>query len=150
MSITQGEAVFQAVREVLDVEELNEKVNLTEAQLNEVHGAVYFMFLNGVTVHRGNPSEEQLKKYIPGLVNNWIRKDKRLNGGQKYEPKNPGSRKGGNDESIKAMRTLLSVTQDPLVRDQIEAAIEARLEELKPKPVINAEALPESLRYLVG
>lgn len=152
MSISQGEAVFQAVTKVLSQNHMHVegKVSLTDDQLEAVHDEVFMAFETGLTVHSKNPSPEALRKYIPGLVNNWLRKDTRLNGGTKYTTKNPGSRTGSTDESIKAMRTLLSVTTDPAVKDQINSAIEARLEELKPKPTINTAALPESLRHLVG
>ena len=86
---------------------------------------------------------------MPGLVNNWLRKDGRLNGGVKYTAKNPGSRSGSGDEAIRAMKTLLSVTTDASAKLEIQAAIEARQAELKPKVEVNVAALPESLRHLV-
>lgn len=149
MTMSQGEAVFQAVCEVLDWQ-IDGKVELSDTRLEAVYSRVLMAFTSGETVHSKNPSEAQLKKYIPGLVNNWLRKDKRLNGGVKYQPKNPGSRTGSGDESVKAMRTLLSVTTDPAVKAQIEEAIAARLEELKPKVEIKVEALPPTLRHLVA
>lgn len=161
MTISQGEAVFQAVREVMSGgdAELYERSaegfsssmleNITEQELDEVHEKVFLAFANGVTVHSKNPDEAALLKYIPGLVNNWLRKDKRLNGGVKYEAKNPGSRSGSADESVQAMRALLSVTTDPEAKIEIQKAIEARVAELKPKVVIKVENLPESLRHLV-
>lgn len=149
MGITQGEAVFQAVNEVLDGE-VNGVVTLNEAQKKMVYAAVFSFFKTGATVHSSNPTDEQLMKYIPGLVNNWLRKDKRLNGGAKYEARKPGSRAGSGDESIKAMRQLLAVTTDPEAKAQIQAAIDQRAATLKPNPTINAAALPESLRHLVG
>ena len=148
MSMSQGEAVFQAVFEV--VGNIDGKVSLTDAQTEAVYAKVLMAFTEGQTVHRSNPTPEALRKYIPGLVNNWLRKDKRLNGGNKYQPKNPGSRAGSGDESIRAMRTLLTVTTDLDSKAQIEAAIQARLNELKPKAAINTAALPEALRHLVG
>lgn len=149
MAISQGEAVFQAVSQVLN-SQIDGKVTLTDAQTEAVYAKVLMAFTEGVTVHKANPTPEALKKYIPGLVNNWLRKDKRLNGNTKYQAKNPGSRAGTGDESIKAMRTLLSATTDVDARAQIEAAIQARLNELKPKPTVNVAALPEALRHLVG
>lgn len=148
MTISQGEAVFQAVNEVLDGE-ISGTVSLSKAQLTEVYSKVMLAFQSGQTVHTKNPDEAALRKYIPGLVNNWLRKDSRLNGGTKYQTKKPGSRSGSGDESVKAMRTLLSVTTDPAVKAQIQAAIDERIASLKPSPTIDAAALPESLRHLV-
>jgi hypothetical protein len=148
MSITQGEAVFQAVCEVLEGEP-DGKVSLTDAQLEAVHSKVFLAFTSGACHHSKNPTEAQLLKYIPGLVNNWLRKDQRLNGGVTYQAKNPGSRSGSGDESIKAMKMLLSVTTETAARAQIQAAIDERLAELKPKVEIKVEALPEALRHLV-
>ena len=148
MSMTQGEAVFQAVCEVIGGEP-DGKVELREDELKAVHAAVFSFFKTGATTHSKSPTDEQLLKYIPGLVNNWMRKDKRLNGGSQYVAKRPGSRSGSGDESVKAMRTLLSVTTDPEAKEQIQAAISARVAELKPKVDIDVEKLPEALRHLV-
>lgn len=150
MATTQGEAVFQAVSEVLGTFNHEGAVTLSDKEKEQVHEKLFMGFTNGSIPHSKNPTPEQLKKYIPGLVNNWLRKDKRLNGNVAYTPKNPGSRSGSGDESIKAMKTLLSVTTDPDAKAEIQAAINQRLAELKPKVEINAAALPESLRHLVG
>lgn len=140
--MTQGEAVFQAVSAVVDV---NGAVELSEAQKREVHAIVLDYFLTGQTSHSRNPGKDELKKYIPGLVNNWIRKDPRLNGGRKYETKNPGSRTGSGDEPLKAMKALLASTDDPEAKAEILRAIENRKAELTPKKVINVAALPPEL-----
>ena len=150
MSMTQGEAVFQAICEVIGGEPDGDKVELREDELKAVHAAVFSFFKTGATSHSKNPTDEQLLKYIPGLVNNHVRKDKRLNGGVKYEAKNPGSRSGSGDASVKAMRQLLAATTSSEAKAQIQAAIDNRLAELKPKVEIDADALPESLRHLVG
>lgn len=151
MTISQGEAVFQAIQLVVERHQVRVEgaVQLTKVQLDEVYSNVFMAFKTGETVHTKNPDEAALRKYIPGLVNNWLRKDSRLNGGTKYTTKKPGSRSGSGDESVKAMRTLLSVTTDPSVRAQIQAAIDERIASLKPKTEINTAALPESLRHLV-
>lgn len=147
----QSDAVVLAVRNTFTEGVVPETGKWTDAQKAEIYGALLNSFRAGEwTKNSGGTDDATVAKYIPGLVNNHVRKDQRLNGGKKYEAKNPGSRQGSGDESIKAMRTLLSVTTDPSVRDQIEAAIEARLEELKPKAQINVAALPEALRHLVG
>lgn len=92
----------------------------------------------------------ELRKYVVGLVNNWIRKAPEFNAGNSYVAKNPGSRSGSGDETIKALKALLAVTADPSIKSDIQAEIDKRLAELKPKIEINISALPEHLRHLVG
>lgn len=154
MSMKQSEAVVLVVSKVFNTtrgEAVPETGAWTDEQKSQVYGALMAMFKAGEwTKGSGGTDDAAVMKYIPGLVNNHVRKDGRLNGGVKYEAKNPGSRTGSGDESLKAMRTLLSVTVDPDAKRQIEDAIDARVEELKPKVTINAAALPESLRHLVG
>lgn len=144
MSISQGEAVFQAVNEMLNGE-INGKVELTKAQLEEVYARVFLLFKTGQTIHKSNPDEATLLKYIPGLVNNWLRKDKRLNGGVKYEAKNPGSRAGSGDPMVKEMRVLLSTLSDPTQKAQVQEAIDVLAARKAPAP----SKLPESLRHLI-
>ena len=96
--------------------------------------------------------DDKLKGYISGLLNNWLRKDKRFNNGKDYEVKNPGSRAGSGDSQIKELRKLLKV--EGLTEEQVtkvQAAIKARLIEIKPETqmVINVDELPEHLRDLV-
>lgn len=147
-NITQGEAVFQAVTQVMG--KVDGKYEPTKQQLSEIHEIVVTMFLTGVVnKNSGGTDEAAIRKYVPGLTNNWLRKDKRLNGGGTYVPKNPGSRSGSGDESIKAMRTLLSITTDAAAKAEIQAAIEARQAELKPKVEVNEALIPESLRHLL-
>ena len=96
--------------------------------------------------------DAELKKYISGLLNNWLRKAKELNAGQTYKAKNPGSRAGSQDAKVKEMKKLLSVTTDPEAKAMIEAAINQRVAELKAEKnqvEIDVNNLPEELRHLV-
>jgi hypothetical protein len=97
----------------------------------------------------GKPKE--LMKYVNGLVNNWIKKNKEFNGGMKYIPENPGSRSGSSDDQIKAMRNLKKTTNDPQVLEEIELAIKDRLAEIKPTETVEVivDNLPEHLRKFV-
>jgi len=94
-------------------------------------------------------NEKELRQYVSGLQSNWLRKDKRLNGGVKYEAKNPGSRTGSTDSVIKNMRLLLATVSDAADKAEIQTAIDARVAELKPAKAtatLDVSALPESLR----
>ncbi len=101
----------------------------------------------GKTKYFTQPTE--LRKYVVGLVNNWLRKAPELNGGQKYQVKNPGSRAGSGNETIKALKQLLTITDDQDARRAIEAEIASQLETIKPKVEINFDAIPAHLRHLL-
>ena len=97
---------------------------------------------------------EKLKTYTNGLLSNWLRKDKRLNGGAKYVAKNPGSRAGQGDETVKNLRLLKKTLTDPTQITEVESSINARLAEIKaakaPKVEIDYDAIPASLRESLG
>lgn len=100
--------------------------------------------------HPGHTDDKELKKYVSGLQSNWLRKSQALNGGVKYVAKNPGSRAGSNDASVKAMRLLLQSKTDPSERAEIQAFIDKRVAELKPTKTItiNVADLPAELQHL--
>lgn len=76
---------------------------------------------------------KELRRYVVGLVNDSFRKDKRLNGGVRYEFKAPGSRAGVGDEVVKTLRAYLGTCKDADQRSAIQAEIDSRLAEIKPK-----------------
>ena len=96
-------------------------------------------------------TDPELKKYVTGLINNWVRKHPPFNAGSAYVPKNPGARTGSSDEQLKALKQLLKSTNDSVIQAEIQDAINERLAEIKPesKVTINVDALPEHLRHLV-
>lgn len=96
------------------------------------------------------------KKYVPGLVSNWFRKDKRMNGGVDYEAKNPGSRAGSQDETIKSLKALREQQKGNAEAVQlIDEAIAKRIAEIKPKKTVELTEemiarIPEELRAKLG
>ena len=93
-----------------------------------------------------------VRSYTVGLVNNWFRKHKELNGGGTYVPKNPGSRIS--DPQLKEMRALRKRLIDRNARPEdiarADAAIERKLKELGAKEVeINLDLLPDELKDLI-
>jgi hypothetical protein len=92
----------------------------------------------------------ELKIYVSGLISNWLRKDKRLNGGVKYEAKNPGSRAHCKDEMLAELRKLRTVVQDETILAEIEGHIAARTTELTAakmkKTTIDFDKIPAELR----
>ena len=94
-------------------------------------------------------NDSDLKGYVSGLQSNWLRKDKRLNGGVSYVAQNPGSRAGSSDPSLKAMRALLSTLTTEEEKAEVQGYIDARVAEInasKKKSVsIDFTALPADL-----
>jgi hypothetical protein len=155
--MSQKEAVFNAIIDVLHEEgvEFHEGSNvasvITREQRAKVNQTLFDGFRNGdieLETEFGNDGE--LRTYCSGLQSNWIRKDKRLNGGVAYVPKNPGSREDMGDAQLKALKQLLSSKTDASERAEIQAYIDQRKSELDaargPKVAINYDALPAALR----
>src|SRR3990170_1963133 len=76
---------------------------LTKEDLAKIHLMVFEQFKAKKVDLKTDFTDEELTKYIPGLVNNHLRKDDRLNGGVKYEAKNPGTMTGNIDPEIKEL-----------------------------------------------
>src|SRR5690606_23085189 len=99
--------------------------------------------------------EKLLKDYVKGMVNNHLRKDTRLNGGEKYETKNPGSRAGSGDEQLRSMRALRATVTSEADKAKVDEAIKARLAELQAEKnkgkvkEINADLIPDDLKHLL-
>lgn len=147
--VKQKDAVFNEVVAVKGTSDFASAVVLTKEERQTVSSALLSGFQNGTIEYDGDTSDaKKLGSYVSGLVSNWLRKDKRLNGNTTYTAKNPGTRTGSGDDTMKAMRTLLSVTTDETAKAEIQAEIDRRVSELKPKKTINAAALPESIRHL--
>lgn len=156
-AISQKEAVFNAVTEVLGT--FSGTVELSTEQRKEVIGMIIAGFANG-TVELSSEAaakydtDAKLKSYTQGLVSNWLRKDIRLNGGERYETKNPGSRAGGGDETVKALRSLRRSLTNTTQIAEVDAEIAQRVAAFKaskqPKVEINADLIPENLRHLVN
>lgn len=153
---TQKEAVFQAVSNVLSENgiEITEGMNvngvITRELRSQVNSVLFEGFKSGTIELDKQFSDSDLKGYISGLQSNWLRKDKRLNGGFSYVAKNPGSRTGSSDPQLKAMRTLLSTVQTEEDKAEIQSHIDARLKEIQASKVkevkIDYSALPADLQ----
>lgn len=149
--MSQKEAVFAAVTNVCGAQD--GAYAPTKEERAQVNAILFTGFQEGtIEYSKELPSDSDLKGFVSGLQSNWLRKDKRLNGGVQYAAKNPGSRAGSTDPQIKAMRVLLSTQEDPTKRTEIESFISKRLAEIKPSKTveIDVDALPEALRHMVG
>lgn len=145
--LSQKEAVFQAVQNVCGKQEGAYVPSKEQrAQVNQI---LFESFRNGKVELEREYTDSALKGYVSGLQSNWLRKDKRLNGGMSYVAKNPGSRAGSGDASLKAMRALRSTLTSETDIAEVDAAIATRLAEItvskKKSVTIDFSALPADL-----
>ena len=150
--MNQRQAVAAAVRSVVEVDPKIPVLDyITKDQLKLVHAKVADLFIRGEVDLKGNRTNAWIIKYVPSLVNNWLRKDLDLNGGKPYEAKNPGSRQGSGDETLKAMKMLLNITTNESDRKAIEEEIAKRQAAIKPAPKMpDFSKLPASLLERLG
>lgn len=93
-----------------------------------------------------NPAK--LNAYVSGLISNWVRKDKRLNGNTSYTAKNPGSRTGSSDEQLKTLRALAKQFAGTDKESIIAAQIDKRVAELRAEKAKTTELSEEQLAAL--
>lgn len=129
-------------------------------------GRVEMLVAQGITsgeVDYGKDKSDlkEVMKYVRGMVNNHFRKCKELNGGVKYEAKNPGIRAGSSDPVVKTLRQLLKtdkVSNDPEAKAAIETEIAQRIANMKPKTTaktvsiddIDMSLVPDSIKDIVS
>ena len=150
---TQKEAVFTAVVNVLAQEGISivegQPVAMTNELRAQVNNFLFEGFRNETIELDREFTDSDLKGYVSGLQSNWLRKDKRLNGGTQYVAKNPGSRAGSGDASLSAMRKLMSTLTTDSDKAEVQGYIDARLAEIqasKAKSVtIDYSVLPADL-----
>lgn len=144
---TQKEAVYQAVCNVTGFTGEGAVV-ISKEQRAQVNAILFEGFRSGGIELDREYTDSDLKSYVSGLQSNWLRKDKRLNGGMKYEAKNPGSRAGSTDPQLKAMKALLSTVESESDRAEIQAHIDARTAEINAAKIsksVDFSALPADL-----
>lgn len=165
--LSQRVATVQTILNVLSNRGVDYELNgptpisevLTDSDKATVREQLFTLFREGEVTYKPEfqakvDDDSELKKYISGLVNNWIRKAKEFNSGQAYVARNPGSRKHVGDEQIKELKKLSAqYSNNPEAMSEIAAAIAKRKAELEAEKAKNVEikvdALPEHLRHLV-
>ena len=148
----QKDAVYAAINNCFEISG-DGAVSLDKSQRADVVEVLFQGFMTKSISFDGElPEAGKLRSYCNGLLSNWLRKDTRLNGGTKYQAKNPGSRTGSTDPQIKALRALMSTKSDPSEVAEIQTFIDKRLAEIKPtKSVqVNVNDLPAELRAKYG
>lgn len=166
--MNQKQATVSTILAVLAERGVNYELNgstpigdvLTEGDRANVREAMFAMFRDGSVGFKDEATaakyedDAELKKYISGLVNNWIRKEKTFNCGKAYVIKNPGSRAHVGDEQLKELMKLATqIGTGNEGYEDVMQAITARKNEIaaeKSKAVdIKIDVIPESLRHLV-
>ena len=112
-------------------------------------------FLTGECPH-GNPEvrtdEKKAKSYAKAVVNNYLKKDKDLNGGVKYAPENPRGPRG--DSKLKELTgvidSLIQLGADSQMIEAVAAAAEARRNEIAAAKTTKVKTLDEIKADLVA
>ena len=143
--MTQKDAVFSAVSQVLSSNNITFTANSTNASavLNrelrlQINGVLVQQFLAGSVELSEDAKnklndESELRAYISGLVSNWLRKDPRLNGGTVLattSSKSTLTKSIKSDPQLQALRKLHSAQVEPAKRLEIQAHIDRRIAEL--------------------
>jgi hypothetical protein len=126
----------------------------TSEMKKETHSTLFQMFKGGHIQYRPEfqakvDDDAKLTSYISGLVNNWLRKAKELNNGQAYVAKNPGIRAGSGDNIVRELKKLLVKVKGTPNEAKVQAAIDKRLEEIKPVVEIDTSLIPAELQGLL-
>lgn len=152
----QVEAVVNAVCEIRNAKSFDEAVKLTKEEKAQVVEIVARGLMSGDVDFSQQARDkydtyEKVKGYASGMVDNHVRKCLLLNGGQKYETKNPGSRAGSGDEVIKNLRALkshpgLDAEQIAKIDEEIKKRISEIAATKKKQVVVDLDKIPEELR----
>ena len=154
----QKDAVYNAVKSVCAEHGINHedgnKLDLTSDQVKQVVAIVTAGFEADKIELRSQ--QDDIKSYSNGLVRNWLRKDKRFNGGVTYQPKNPGIRTGNSDPLVKNLRILIStLPEGSEAKAAAEEKLDARLEEIKLERAkkqgkeIDMSVIPDDIKALL-
>ena len=145
--MNQKEATYNAICAVTGHTGEGE-VQISKEQRAQVNMILFEGFRAGKIQLDREFTDPELKQYVSGLQSNWLRKDSRLNGGVKYAAKNPGSRAGSGDPSLKALRALFSTLTTDTDKQEVQGYIDARVAELNvaKAPTIDFSVLPADLK----
>ena len=161
--MNQRQAVYQAICEETGTEwtEQHDALELTPDQKKSIREVLCTGFTEG-DIELGDDAKEQMKtddkylpKYVSGLLNNWMRKDKRFNNGVAYVAKNPGSRAGSGDPVMKELNKLAKIhheDEDKMVEiNKYIAERKTQIAESKTKDIkVDLTKIPAGLRSLVS
>lgn len=137
--LSQKDAVFQATVAVLEQNgrKFEEGRNIREVIKEDIRlrvqirDLVYEGLRQNQVVFGGDEdskSDRSLRTYATGLISNWFRKDKRLNGGKRYVPStfrdSTGTMVHSSDEKIHSLEVAMRATDDDDLKKRLQEAIE--------------------------
>ena len=146
--MNQKEATYQAIVNVTGFDG-DGVLEISKEQRAQVNMILFTGFREGKIQLDREFNDAELKSYVSGLQSNWIRKDKRLNGGTQYVSKNPGSRQGVGDPALKALKALMTTLTTDSDKAEVQGYIDARVAEIaatKTPVTIDFSALPAHLQ----
>lgn len=165
----QREAVYNAITSVFTESNvhfedgMDASALLTDDLRKNVHSILTEGFSSGTidmekTISNRSKLEDtkKMSAYVSGLISNWVRKDKRLNGGVSYVAKNPGSRVGQGDEQLKTLRALHRqfAGTDETKAAEIQRFIDARVQAIRSSKTstvkVDTSSLPAELKASLG
>lgn len=167
MKSSQKDVVFNAVMNYLEEKSMthtNEaKLVLDKEQRRDIISILIEATIEGEVSVQGKTKtydtscdNPELRKYWNGTLTNWLNKDMRLNGNVKHTIKNPGSRAGQGDATLKnlnRLRTQIELLGDAEQLAAVDREIEKRQAEIKAtkakKVEIDPSHIPEELRHLI-
>ena len=149
----QKEATYQAIKSVCPNHEDFQVLKVNADERKSIVAILVEGFKAGeIELKR---QQKDLNGYCKGLLSNWLKKDKRFNGGIVHKSKNPGIRAGQGDPTVKNLRVMLKLTEEKggseADMQAIQEAIQARIAELKPKVehTVDESLIPENLKHLL-
>lgn len=147
---SQVQAVVELVESVVEVVP-GQAVELTDAQRKQVIDGLVSGFTKGeIQLRSAYESETKLRTYCAGLLSNWLRKSPKLNGGEQYQAKNPGSRSGSAEYKQAMQLKKFLVSQNKSIPAELEQFITTNAPQPKVKTKqIDVSSLPEELKSLV-
>lgn len=166
MSLSQKDAVVNEVKKFLGSSfdsSTPAKELLTEKQLKDIKTNIFNGILDGsIEFGKEITNEKEVSSYVSGMVSNYLRKSKELNGGETYVAQSTG--RGSRDAQTAELNKLLkSYKEGTEEYSQILLAIEARKatiiaekapvakeKKIKEFASINLDSLPENLRHFAS
>lgn len=147
---SQVEAVIELVESVVEIVP-GQAVELTDAQRKQVIDGLVNGFTKGeIKLRSLYDSDIKLRTYCAGLLSNWLRKSSKLNGGEQYQAKNPGSRSGSTEYKQAMQLKKFLVSQNKSIPAELEQFIATNAPQPKAKTKqIDVSSLPEELKNLV-
>lgn len=136
--LSQKDAVYQATMAVLqqngvgfeDGQDVREAISENPKLRGQIRDLVFEGLKNGqVAFGNGDnkPDDRSMRTYATGLISNWFRKDKRLNGGQRYQPgssRDQGGQVSGSEDRIRKLQAAIESTDDDDLKKRLQEAID--------------------------